>query len=58
MKEEAKNVVAAIGALSEMTAIFYQGLLNNDVEPSDALYLTKEFLVNSIKSGNTEETNE
>ena len=58
MNEEAKNVVAAVGAMAEMTAIFYQGLLNNDVEPSDALWLTREFLANSIKSGNKEETNE
>lgn len=58
MKEEAKNVVAAVGAMAEMTSIFYQGLLNNHIDHVDALWLTRQFLVNSIKPRNMEETNE
>lgn len=59
MKEEAKDLVNAIGALSEMTSIFYQGLLNNGVEHADALWPTNQFLANSlIKPSNMEETNE
>jgi len=58
MNEEAKMAINAVGALAEMTSIFYQGLRNNDIDHVDALWLTRQFLVNSIKPRNMEETDE
>lgn len=42
--EQAKAFIEGIGALSEITALFYRGLIVNGIPAKDAADLTAEFV--------------
>ncbi len=56
MNEKLKEFVTAVGALAETLTLFHRGLIQNGLDETDALYLTKEFMLNALKT-NSEEDN-
>lgn len=44
-----EKFITTIGALAESVAMFYNGLIQNDVEHDDALEIVKAFITATLK---------
>lgn len=55
MDEQLKAAITAIGALAEMSHLFYTDLLSQGFTQQQALELTKVFVASSIQSGSSRE---
>lgn len=53
MGEEMKNFINAIGAISEMTLIFYRNTLNAGATMDEAIKLTQAFIAATLFGNQT-----
>ena len=46
------QLINAVGSIAELMSVFYKSLLQNGFSESQSIYLTKEFMISTMKQSN------